>query len=101
MWRPKPVNRDRSILMLRALRRPSALRVSGRALSAASASASANAWAPVEAKWQRRWALEAQARAPTAPADGAKEPYYCLAMFPYPSGRCLRVAGALLEPLEL
>ncbi|KAF1330505.1 Leucine-trna ligase, partial [Globisporangium splendens] len=57
-----------------------------RVLTAAlSTSASApNAWAPIEAKWQKRWVQQAtKAR----PATSAKDTFYCLAMFPYPSGQ--------------
>jgi leucyl-tRNA synthetase len=38
----------------------------------------------VEARWQKRWD---DARAFAARRDAAREPYYVLEMFPYPSGR--------------
>ncbi|OWZ18199.1 Leucine-tRNA ligase [Phytophthora megakarya] len=43
-----------------------------------------HAWAPIEAKWQKRWAQ--QDLEPSPPA-ATKEPFYCLSMFPYPSGQ--------------
>ncbi|WP_018294953.1 leucine--tRNA ligase [Mariprofundus ferrooxydans] len=37
----------------------------------------------IEAKWQQRWA---ESDMDSALNDDSKEPYYCLVMFPYPSG---------------
>jgi len=37
----------------------------------------------IEAKWQQRWG---EAGIDTASEDDARPPYYCLVMFPYPSG---------------
>jgi len=37
----------------------------------------------IEAKWQQRWN---EADIDAASEDDAREPYYCLVMFPYPSG---------------
>ncbi|POM75522.1 Leucine-tRNA ligase [Phytophthora palmivora] len=48
------------------------------------ASASTHAWEPIEAKWQKRWA---QQELEPAPPATKKEPFYCLSMFPYPSGQ--------------
>ncbi len=39
---------------------------------------------PIEAKWQRRWEAE---KAFQATEDPAKTKFYCLEMYPYPSGR--------------
>jgi leucyl-tRNA synthetase len=39
---------------------------------------------PIEARWQARWA---EAKVFEVDADPAKPKYYCLEMFPYPSGR--------------
>src|SRR3989337_55642 len=38
----------------------------------------------IESKWQRRWAEEQTFR---VTEDSSKAKYYCLEMFPYPSGR--------------
>ncbi|RLN83285.1 hypothetical protein BBJ28_00012925 [Nothophytophthora sp. Chile5] len=71
--------------MLRSRLRSPLLSRRSFASARASASASAShAWAPIEAKWQQRWAQpQPLATAPTPP----KETFYCLAMFPYPSGQ--------------
>ena len=39
----------------------------------------------VERKWQQRWEQDAVNAASDDPAD-ARDTFYCLAMFPYPSG---------------
>ncbi|KAL7998746.1 putative leucine-tRNA ligase, valine-tRNA ligase, rossmann-like alpha/beta/alpha sandwich [Plasmopara halstedii] len=45
--------------------------------------ASLRAWKTIEDKWQKKWAKQdLQLASPTE-----KEPFYCLAMFPYPSGQ--------------
>ncbi|KAG7376463.1 putative leucine--tRNA ligase, mitochondrial [Phytophthora pseudosyringae] len=46
-----------------------------------------HAWAPIEAKWQQRWARQELQEPPPPSSAKAKEPFYCLAMFPYPSGQ--------------
>ncbi|CAI5718366.1 unnamed protein product [Hyaloperonospora brassicae] len=67
--------------------------------TASAAAAPSRAWAPIEAKWQQRWAKQnlpmresqdakqqqeqQQQQKTTAP----KTPFYCLSMFPYPSGQ--------------
>ena len=38
----------------------------------------------VEARWQQRWA---ENRTFAVTEDASKPKYYCLEMFPYPSGR--------------
>jgi len=40
----------------------------------------------IESKWQRIWA-EQDVFKTTPPGDTSKPPFYCLEMFPYPSGR--------------
>ncbi|KAH7484149.1 Leucine--tRNA ligase [Phytophthora ramorum] len=44
-----------------------------------------HAWGPIEAKWQKRWAQ--QELQPPSAEPTTKEPFYCLSMFPYPSGQ--------------
>ncbi|MBI5210487.1 MAG: leucine--tRNA ligase [Elusimicrobia bacterium] len=43
----------------------------------------------IEAKWQNRWEKEGTFRTPARPRPGRK--FYCLDMFPYPSGEGLHV----------
>lgn len=46
-----------------------------------------HAWEPIEAKWQQRWAAQAASTpAPVLPDAADRKSFYCLAMFPYPSG---------------
>ncbi|EEY66974.1 leucyl-tRNA synthetase, putative [Phytophthora infestans T30-4] len=45
--------------------------------------APSRAWEPIEAKWQKRWAQQELC----SPSPNKKKPYYCLSMFPYPSGQ--------------
>lgn len=77
--------------MLRS-RLTSALLRPRRGLAALSSSAaSGHAWEPIEAKWQKRWAAQRSPTTLPAAAAGAatasgKDTFYCLAMFPYPSG---------------
>lgn len=61
-----------------------------RSFATASAAASSRAWEPIETKWQKRWAQqELQTPTPNSSSStGGKDPFYCLAMFPYPSGEC-------------
>ncbi|GLD98432.1 hypothetical protein PINS_up007129 [Pythium insidiosum] len=40
-------------------------------------------WGAIESKWQRRWAEPKK----DAPLGSSKPTFYCLAMFPYPSGQ--------------
>ncbi|EGZ16833.1 hypothetical protein PHYSODRAFT_314467 [Phytophthora sojae] len=60
-----------------------------RSFATASAAASSRAWEPIETKWQKRWAQqELQTPTPNSSSStGGKDPFYCLAMFPYPSGQ--------------
>lgn len=44
--------------------------------------AAPHAWQPIEAKWQARWKQQ-----PVVSADASKPSFYCLSMFPYPSGQ--------------
>ncbi|KAG7385149.1 putative leucine--tRNA ligase, mitochondrial [Phytophthora boehmeriae] len=57
----------------------------GRRSFATSGAAASHAWEPIEAKWQKRWAQQQQQQQVTS-APG-KPPFYCLPMFPYPSGQ--------------
>ncbi|KAG1701162.1 hypothetical protein DVH05_011398 [Phytophthora capsici] len=57
-----------------------------RSFATASAAPPAHAWAPIEAKWQKRWAQE-ELQPATTSSSMKKEPFYCLSMFPYPSGQ--------------
>ncbi|KAG3151288.1 Leucine--tRNA ligase [Phytophthora cactorum] len=45
--------------------------------------APSRAWEPIEAKWQKRWVQQEL----QPPSPNKKEPFYCLSMFPYPSGQ--------------
>ncbi|KAF4028253.1 Anticodon-binding domain of tRNA [Phytophthora infestans] len=45
--------------------------------------APSRAWEPIETKWQKRWAQQELC----SPSPNKKKPYYCLSMFPYPSGQ--------------
>ncbi|ETN08293.1 leucine-tRNA ligase [Phytophthora nicotianae INRA-310] len=45
--------------------------------------APSRAWEPIEAKWQKHWAQQEL----QPPSPNKKEPFYCLSMFPYPSGQ--------------
>ena len=40
----------------------------------------------IEEKWRKIWEEN-----PVNPPDDSKPKYYCLDMFPYPSGNCLHV----------
>jgi leucyl-tRNA synthetase len=41
----------------------------------------------IEAKWQARWEEEAAFAVPDSGPDAKRPPFYCLEMFPYPSGK--------------
>ncbi|KAE9306002.1 Leucine--tRNA ligase [Phytophthora fragariae] len=56
-----------------------------RSFATTSGAANSRAWEPIESKWQKRWAQQ-QLQTPPSSSSG-KEPFYCLAMFPYPSGQ--------------
>jgi hypothetical protein len=70
-----------------------------RGFSSLGPAAGSNAWEPIESKWQKRWALEAQAAPPLAQdaAGKDKETFYCLAMFPYPSGPSCRAIDGVKQ----
>ncbi|TYZ66532.1 hypothetical protein PybrP1_006384 [[Pythium] brassicae (nom. inval.)] len=57
-----------------------------RFLSGGGSGAASHAWEPIERKWQERWAASASASA-SAPRTAPNGAFYCLAMFPYPSGQ--------------
>lgn len=61
---------------------------------AALSTASAHAWEPIEAKWQKRWAAQQQQK-PRAASASERDTFYCLAMFPYPSGSSARMRASL------
>ncbi|TMW58682.1 hypothetical protein Poli38472_010241 [Pythium oligandrum] len=46
-----------------------------------------NSWEAIESKWQQRWAQAQVARGALPDNDTTKPSFYCLAMFPYPSGQ--------------
>lgn len=79
-------------MLRRHLRTNAAAGVLRRGLASLGPAAGSNAWESIESKWQKRWALEAQAAPPLAQdaAGEHKETFYCLAMFPYPSGASCR-----------
>ncbi|CAI5730820.1 unnamed protein product [Peronospora destructor] len=50
------------------------------------ATRSVRAWETIETKWQKRWAQQ-ELQPLTVREKTKKEPFYCLSMFPYPSGQ--------------
>uniref|UniRef100_M4BMZ6 leucine--tRNA ligase n=1 Tax=Hyaloperonospora arabidopsidis (strain Emoy2) TaxID=559515 RepID=M4BMZ6_HYAAE len=70
-------------------------RVRRSCFATASAAAPVRAWAPIEAKWQKQWAQKklqvceksVGEKEEQGTKTTKKKPFYCLAMFPYPSGQ--------------